>query len=228
MPPPLPIAPQSVRIPTPEVRRSVIARLHERVLQGSGELEPDAPTVRSATILLAAEVIGQNVDRLALLTGYPREFVARCARRLVDNGVWVNGRTASAWRGCEVDSLAFWADVGVAEGKLCRRVGPEGRLEWAPAGHWHKSYDYLRRADSETCIRYHEPTIHEPLPVAPADSAGDSSPAVRAEADPAPARPALRRAPSMHPRSGAGRPAGRSEVRPLGSPDLFTDTVWLT
>jgi len=118
------------------------ASLRDRVQHLKPALPQSAPLFKAAVLLLAAQQVGQNVDRLARFTGYPREFIAKRARRLCDNGVWQDGRTVSIW---SVDSLhenAFWADAGVAEGTTCRRIGDNGTIEWARAGVWTKSYDY--------------------------------------------------------------------------------------
>lgn len=208
--------------------RSAVSQIRERVRRWSPELSPDSATAEAATLLLASRVFSQNVDRLSLVTGIRREFVARCARRLVDNGVWASGRLVCAWAEEEGDSLAFWADVGVAEGKLCRRVTPEGRVEWAPAGHWRKSYDYVRRAEhAEGSICYHEVLQHASSETTVSVS-GPGRPPQRPEAGRTPPRRAAGSTPSPHAADGPAKEPSQPRVRHLGSPDHFTNTVWLT
>jgi hypothetical protein len=121
------------------------ASLRGQVEQLRPELPQSAPSFQAAVLLLAAQQIGQNIDRLARFTGYPREFIARCARRLCDNGVWQDSRTIATWGIDTFDNNAFWADVAVAEGNTCRRIDENGNVEWARAGVWTKSYEYVEQ-----------------------------------------------------------------------------------
>jgi hypothetical protein len=98
-------------------------------------------TYHAAILLIASAEMGQNLERLARRTGVPRPFASKCARRLIDNGVWAGGQTMSAWVSDPAAREAFAKDVAVAEGKLLRRTGPGGRMEWAPAGSWNKGYE---------------------------------------------------------------------------------------
>jgi hypothetical protein len=109
---------------------------------GDPDRSPMALTFRAALLLLAAREIGQNVDRLASRTGTTRSFVARCARRLLDHGVWADGETVCEWGDEGPAHPSFWNDVAVAEGKMCRRVDESGEFDWAPVGDWIKFYEY--------------------------------------------------------------------------------------
>jgi hypothetical protein len=124
-------------------RTALPAELKARIRWYNGGLDPDGETFGAALILVAGCEYGQNVDLLARRTGLSRAFVARCARRLIDNGVWVGGRTVSDWAPDDPASGTFWSDVAVAEGKMCRRTRPDGSFEWAPAGHWNKNFHFL-------------------------------------------------------------------------------------
>ncbi|MGD8276609.1 MAG: hypothetical protein PVH00_01225 [Gemmatimonadota bacterium] len=124
-------------------RRVPIDELRARIRRYNGGLDPDGETFGAALILVAACEYGQNVDLLARRTGLPRPFVARCARRLIDNGVWVGGRTVAEWAPEDPASGSFWSDAAVAEGKMCRRTRTDGSLEWAPAGFWNKNFHFL-------------------------------------------------------------------------------------
>lgn len=143
-----------------------------QLIQGlDPHLDPESSTAKAATLLIAGLQMEHNVVKLAHVTGIQVEFVARCARRLVDNGVWREGETLCAWSAGEHAQPAFWSDVAVAEGKLCRRSDEEGRLEWAPQGHWWKSFDHVTRAPEEGGTRYHTPSAEpEPDPAAPDDA----------------------------------------------------------
>lgn len=117
--------------------------LRARIRRYNAGLDPAGETFRAALVLVAGSVLGQNVEALARRTGLDRAFVSRCARRLIDNGVWVAGRVVAEWTAEDPASGTFWNDVAVAEGKMCRRVRPDGSLEWAPAGFWNKSFHFL-------------------------------------------------------------------------------------
>jgi hypothetical protein len=128
-------------------------RLRHELRRARPALGEGSPTFMSAMLLLLGREIGPNIDRLSRLTGYPRDFVAKCARRLYDNGVWEDGRTVCEWS--TQDDPSFWADVEVAEGKLYRQSSETG-CEWAPIGQWRKSYDFVdRSAAARTTSSYH-------------------------------------------------------------------------
>jgi hypothetical protein len=188
-------------------------------------LDPDSSTYRTAILLLRACEVGQGVHKLARVTGYPREFVARCARRLVDNGVWRDGETVSPWTISEVEDAAFWADVGVAEGRLYRRTSPEGGLEWARPGEWWKEMQYTVSAGYAPATRYREAS--QPVP-------GDDSPRLFHEAEPewaAPPEESRRTAPvesvRLPPRL-LSTVATAHKVVFLGTASLAADVVWLS
>lgn len=141
-----PIAESQAPAPGSRVHpRQLSEGFREKVSRMSPRLAPDSSEFRAAVLLLAGVEVGHNVDRLARLTGYPPDFVARCARRLYDNGVWRGGETCSPWHDQAGGDEAFWADVRVAVGQMCRRVTETGHLEWAPAGYWRKAFEYVGR-----------------------------------------------------------------------------------
>jgi hypothetical protein len=189
------------------------------------QLDPDSSTAKTALLLLAACELGQGVHKLALLTGFPPEFVARCARRLVDNGVWQDGATVSPWVTSLGDLDAFWADVAVAEGKLYRRVNADGQLEWGRPGEWWKELqDVAVAAGYSASTRY----CSRALPVATDDSPYEF---LRPSEEPetVPAEPAPRVAaesPRLQRRPELALPAPGNVVL-LGSAGLASDVVWL-
>jgi hypothetical protein len=200
--------------------------LHERAAWLRADLDPSSSVFRAARLLLTACEVGQGVHKLALVTRFAPEFVARCARRLVDNGVWQDGVTVSPWAVSETEEAAFWADVGVAEGRLYRRVNAEGNLEWAPPGQWWKEVHYVTTAGSYgPPTRYYAPT----LPAIADDSPHQFLSQESDEAGPVAPRMALvaREEPTS-------RPYGAPSARPalgevvVGSPALFGNAVWLT
>lgn len=188
------------------------------------ELSPDSPTFAAAVILLCAEDAGCNIERLARRTGIPRQQISACARRLFDNGVWVDGRAEYAWK--DPRETEFWNDVAVAEGRFCRRRDELGRMEWAEAGAWRKAYDYVRAGTSlnGTAVLY---LTDEPAPAPQPEPEMVARPAVTAPSRVRAPRPALRqpaRVPArVRPDAFAG--AARGAVR--AAPELFPAAVWL-
>jgi hypothetical protein len=128
--------------PQPTVsKRETVRAIADRIKRYNSDIDPSGETFRAAVLLLTASEFGQNIDLLARCTGFDRNFVARCARRLIDNGVWVGGATVADWSSADEASGTFWNDVAVAEGKMCRRL-IDGSVEWAPAGFWNKSFHF--------------------------------------------------------------------------------------
>lgn len=114
-----------------------------RLLRDHGHAFPErSDTFNAALVLLASLRMRHNVDALAKFCGLRREVVARCARRLHDNGVWQEGRVICSWMVPESLGDDFLHDVAVAEGKLWRRLD-DGYLCWAPPGTWYKSYGFV-------------------------------------------------------------------------------------
>jgi hypothetical protein len=107
-------------------------------LQGS---EPDR--LQAALLLLSADVVGQNVARLSRFTRLDATFVAKTARRLVDNGIWAGGRTLCAWHHPHEGAAAFRADVEVALGLALRRLDGEETMCWARPGAWRKPFEHV-------------------------------------------------------------------------------------
>lgn len=145
--------------------KATIESIRSRAAFMDPDLEHGTAAHEAAVLLVAASEIGQNIDRLARFTGFPRERVARRARRLIDNGVWQEGRTVASWRDNIEDVDSFRADVAVAEGTLCRRTDEFGGLEWAPSGYWRKHFEYVspRAQELPQVICYH-PHVEMPEP----------------------------------------------------------------
>lgn len=154
------------------------ATARQRVERARPDLDQDSPEFRAAVLLLLASEIGFNVDRIVSRTLYPRDFVARCLRRLVDNGVRVDGHLFTTWSGENIATDDFWLDVQVALGRSLRRIGPRGTPEWAPVGDWVKDFDFRVRGDgpATTANEYHPKGSLEPGPDADtADSGPDAN-----------------------------------------------------
>ena len=215
-----------------------------RARRARRDLAPGDPLLRAAELLLAAPASRFNIDLLTRRTGFPRQFVAACARRLYDNGVWRDGRAHYAADGPE--DARFWNDAAVALGTLCRRSGPGGH-EWAPPGTWSKPYDYVGAPCPEgLAIAYQDASAPPPADVAlrvrvpelESARAVDRAPAVAEAAAvvPPPVPPASSRMPVAARVAGAGA-AGQPGAVWLGADilvagaegcrELFPGAAWL-
>ncbi len=134
------------------------------------DLSPDSPEYQSAIILLLSADIGLNVDRMVLRAKLPREFVARCLRRLSDNACWVDGEMRTSWDDPPT-CRNFWLDVEVALGRQLRRINAAGDPEWADIRGWVKDFNYKGMQGAKTPVTndYYEITPHDPELVAPAE-----------------------------------------------------------
>ena len=179
------------------------------------DLPPDGPAFRAALVLLAAADARYNIDRIAARTGVARHWVAACARRLRDNGVWSAGEACVAWTGPE--DFRFWNDVGVAEGRLLRRTDARGRTQWAPAGAWAKAYDFVGPASDPGGAVLYMVADDEPPPPAP-------RPAPAARSPDTSVRLTVERGPAAEP---APRPQAPAFLGAAPLPELFPGTAWL-
>ncbi len=120
--------------------RPSLDQIRDRIRRYNDDVDTASAGFMAAVILLVGLDYGHNIDSICRRTGYDRCLVARCARRLIDNGVWSQGRTIADWNQTDEASGTFWNDVAVAEGRMCRRLNEDGRFEWAPAGYWNKNF----------------------------------------------------------------------------------------
>jgi hypothetical protein len=229
-----PTADESDRFPLE--KRASLSEVVARVQRMDSTVQPGSSAFEAGVLLQAALHIGHNVDRLSRFTGIRREVVARCARRLVDNGVWHAGNTIAAWTDSPEEADAFRADVAVAEGKLCRRVAEDGQLEWAPQGYWRKHYEYVgpKGVSAETvCYHPHVEPIQQDFPyIVVEDEEQEESPAE----EPAPVGGWLSEAPEEP----LAEPVWLGQSEPAEAPEqvpaavggetlqMFPDAVWLS
>jgi hypothetical protein len=238
---PFPSNPASMDAPRPYPtrERTPVHVLQARVRRWNPDLPVDTDTYRAAVLLLAGLEYGQNLDLLARRTSLARAFVAKAARRLIDNGVWQGGKTVVDWDLGEQASPSFWNDVAVAEGRLCRRIAEDGTIEWAPPGFWNKSYQYADAdAQSRLDTVYHDAGRRgdETIPLADervADNGQAEAPQSGATAaTPAPAPTNAVPAPSS-PDSGNGNGNGNGNgdghtgEQPPSLMEIFSDAVWI-
>jgi hypothetical protein len=224
--------------PYPVRERTPVHVLQARIRRWQPDLAVDTDTYRAAVLLLAGLEYGQNLDLLARRTSFTRAFVAKAARRLIDNGVWQGGRTVVEWDLGEQASSAFWNDVGVAEGKLCRRMNEDGTIEWAPPGFWNKSYQYDDDdADARLDTVYHDAgrRTAETIPLAdervgsnqPGAAAGEAVPATAPVSSTTPPASTQPPAPATRPAPPQDSAEPTSDAQPPSLMEIFSDAVWI-
>jgi hypothetical protein len=168
----------------------------ERIRAFGVDASPESETFRAALLLVAGLDVGPNPERISRRTGVPRPFASKCARRLIDNGVWSNGQTVGDWVASPENVDAFARDVAVAEGRLLRRIDPAGRLEWAPPGQWTKSFDGTASADALRAT-WIDATPRPDMPMSLAEERDGAAPLGSGDSTPAAAAP-------LHTHSGNG------------------------
>ena len=151
----------SVRVPLD------LSQIHAEVQRSRPDLDPEDPEYRAAVLLLLIHDTGFNVDRLTMRTRFPREFVARCLRRLSDNGWWVDGADTCDWGESRASHEHFWLDVDVALARRLRRLTDGGERQWADLDGWVKEFEYAARnaQESEVYNEYRHIPPHDPGPV---------------------------------------------------------------
>jgi hypothetical protein len=81
----------------------------------------DEPQMDIAVLLAMAIRYGAYVDHLVELSGFSREMVERVAKRMTDNGIWVDGKVGFE-NATDADhfNVEFALHVLVAEGTVVR------------------------------------------------------------------------------------------------------------
>jgi hypothetical protein len=116
-------------------------------------LDPRSPRGRMAMLVMSAAAVGRNIDRLARITQIERETVAKFCRRLFDADI-DPAEIGTAHRD-------FWNVVGLAEGRLARRVDDMGRTEWVPVGRAMPAVEPDWPADAAPPVRRHGAAARE-------------------------------------------------------------------
>jgi hypothetical protein len=94
----------------------------------AGDLAEDSYTLQAAMVLLASELVGPYVDRIATFLGYPSGLVQVVAARLYEAKIWEKTEVrCESWFDPEMGDLAFALDLMVAEGKLIRTWSEENK-----------------------------------------------------------------------------------------------------
>jgi hypothetical protein len=110
-----------------DIRREVARMVKRRIIE-------DGDMAKTAIVMLAAAIIGQEIQALSDFTGIPEAFIQERAERLIENGVWKDGKIYADWFGKD-GTIAFVLDVMVAEGEIVRVPAEEGKRSDGKPGH---------------------------------------------------------------------------------------------
>ena len=89
-------------------------------------LDEDSYGFQAAMVLLASELVGPYVDRLATFVGYPPGLVQVIAARLQEAKIWEGDEVrCESWFDPKKGAMAFMLDLMVAEGTIIRMWSEE-------------------------------------------------------------------------------------------------------
>jgi hypothetical protein len=89
-------------------------------------LAEDSYIFQAAMVLLASELVGPYVDRIAKFVGYPCGLVQVIGARLQEAKIWERDEVrCEEWFDPKKGTIAFMLDLGVAEGTLTRSWSEE-------------------------------------------------------------------------------------------------------
>lgn len=89
-------------------------------------LPQDGYPFQAAMVLLASELVGPYVDRIATFLGYPRSLVQVIAARLQEARIWEGEEVrCEGWFDPKDSGIALLLDLMVSEGRLVRHWSEE-------------------------------------------------------------------------------------------------------
>jgi len=83
-------------------------------------LSPDDEAYQAAEIMLGGLTVQFDTPKLAMLTGYPTEFIERIKHNLSRAKILKDGKIHSNWLDKEEGAIIFWIDLAVATGLMER------------------------------------------------------------------------------------------------------------
>jgi hypothetical protein len=108
------------------IRESALQLIKQDILNMDSTLAEDTYTYRATMVLLASELVGPYVDRLASFLGYPRALLQPISYRPHEAGIW-EGDEVHIERCFEPQTggVVLCVYILIAEGKLIRRWSEE-------------------------------------------------------------------------------------------------------
>ncbi len=112
------------------IKQAALQGMRRDVWNLDETLAEDSYTFQAAMVLLASELVGPYVDRIATFVGYPLAIVQVMAARLQEAKIWEGDEIrCESWFDPQKGKIAFLLDLMVAEGKLIRRWS-EGKKQY--------------------------------------------------------------------------------------------------
>lgn len=113
------------------IKQAALEGMRRDLWNMDGAMEEDSYSFQAGMVLLASELVGPYVDRVATFLGYSRRLVQGMGARLHEAKIWDGNEVRSDnWLDLEQGAMAFLLDMMVAEGKLIRRWS-EARKQFA-------------------------------------------------------------------------------------------------
>jgi hypothetical protein len=108
------------------IKQATLQGMRSDIWNLDNTLAEDSYTFQAAMVLLASDLVGPYVDRIATFVGYPRGLVQLIGARLQEAKIWESGEVrCEAWFDPKKGAIAFMLDLRVAEGKLMRTWSEE-------------------------------------------------------------------------------------------------------
>lgn len=103
------------------IKQAALQGMRRDVWNMDETLAEDSYTFQAAMVLLASELVGPYIARIATFLGYPRGLVQVFAARLQEAKIWESDEVrCERWFDPKKGATAFLLDLMVAEGKLIR------------------------------------------------------------------------------------------------------------
>ena len=110
------------------IKKFTLESMKNDVWNFDATLAESSYTFQAAMVLLASELVGPYVDRIAAFVGYPLGLVQVIAARLHEAKIWESDEVrCERWFDPQKGAVEFLLDLMVAEGKLIRAWSHEKR-----------------------------------------------------------------------------------------------------
>jgi hypothetical protein len=108
------------------IKQAALQGMRRDVWNMDETLAEDSYTFQAAMVLLASELVGPYVERIATFVGYSPGLVQVIAARLQEAKIWEGDKVCcESWFDPKKGAMAFMLDLLVAEGKVIRRWSEE-------------------------------------------------------------------------------------------------------
>ena len=108
------------------IKQATLQGMRSDVRNMYGTVAEDSYAFQGAMVLLASEVLGPYVDRIATFLEYPLDLVRVIGARLHEAKIWENDEVrCESWSDPQKGAMAFLLDLMVADGELIRKWSEE-------------------------------------------------------------------------------------------------------